>query len=83
MVLIKAQRREYKIDNLDIVLFNGRIYKLITKDYYIDNSVIRPTLSKTKCNTWIKEKVLYLVNVEGNNKYYKFNLEKLEKSKTK
>jgi len=55
---LKIGHREFTISEKDRILFNGAVYVLVTQTYHSGWDRVNPTVSKAKCNKWIKQGIL-------------------------
>lgn len=61
---IKCGRKEFKVDENDVLLFNGACWQLVTKKVRSGYGFAIPTVSKTLCNKLLKEKKIYMFRRE-------------------
>lgn len=79
-MVLKCGRREFIVDEKDLILDNGACYQLITQTYYKDWGHYYPLVSKITFNKLLKAGVIRLSNKKyktflGNDdscKFYEF-----------
>lgn len=63
-MIIKCGRKEYEVNEHDILLFNGSCWQLITKKERKGYGFATPVVSKTLCNKLLKENKIYMFRKE-------------------
>ena len=61
---IKCGRKEFEVNENDVLLFNGACWMLITKKIQKGYGFVVPTVSKTVCNKLLKKNEIYLFRRE-------------------
>ena len=61
---IKCGRKEFEVNENDVLLFNGACWQLLTKEVRRGYDFITPTVSTTLCNKLLKEKKIYMFRRE-------------------
>lgn len=61
---LKCGRKEFEVNEHDVLLFNGCHWSLITQRDRIVNGYATPTLPKALCNKLLKENKIYMFRKE-------------------
>lgn len=61
---IKCGRKEFEVNENDVLLFNGACWQLVTKKVRSGYEFLTPTVSTTLCNKLLKENKIYMFRRE-------------------